>query len=427
MLFSAEPEPGMPSDVHSSPDLPELPHQILAGRAVHVHVEQIEHQHGRAQPGCAHCAFQGVLHGKNAAGQRGVARNELLERDPLRPVEHLLAPGEPEGVVVMRGVKQTAFEREPVENAGSGNGAKQVDAGYINAGLLDKLLKHTRHVERILVESVDKTAVDADACIPDVFDTCRLPGCGVVKLLMGVVAAVGEAFDPDKQRSAPGSGEGVKESGLFAKRGGSLTYPAYAERNEFPKEFFGIELIGVNGIVKKKEDPFVLFEKIFNLPKHGGNGAVTKPVAVHDVHVAEVAVVGAPPRGLHHVGGEIAANIESALADNAIDREIGKGLNPVLRFEIAAEQILLHLSPDIVGLPDHKGVAVLAAPVGKNSDIGPAKHNLDASGSERTGKFERRLDSPRLNADACHVPVPVERKLFESKVADGLAHALHLL
>lgn len=70
----------------------ELAAKILAGHPVHMHVKQVEHEHCGTEPWCAHCPFQGILYGEDALCHRGVAWNELLERNTLRPVKHLLGP-----------------------------------------------------------------------------------------------------------------------------------------------------------------------------------------------------------------------------------------------------------------------------------------------------------------------------------------------
>ena len=99
------------------------------------------------------------------------------------------------------------------------------------------------------------------------------------------------------------------------------------------KELFGILFVGVDGVVEKEEDPFVLFQESFDLPEDGGNASVAQTVAIHDVDVAEVATEGAASGSLHHVGGEVALDVECALLNNALNGEVGKGGNPVLRLE----------------------------------------------------------------------------------------------
>ena len=258
-------------------------------------------------------------------------------------------------------------------------------------------------------------------------DALHLAGGGVVELLVGVVAAIREAFDADQEGTAAGAGEGVEQSGFFAKGCGGLAYPFDVEGLQLAKELFGILFIGVNGVVKKKEDSLVLFQKHFNLPENGGDASVAQTVAVHDVDVAEVATEGAASGGLHHVGGEVALDVERTLLNNALNREVGKGVNPVLRLEGASKQILLHVTPDIVGLANDKRVGMVAALVGEDGDVGATKHHLDASGTERPGKLKGWPDGTGLHADTSHVPMLVKRQLLETQVAEGLAHARHFL
>jgi len=99
------------------------------------------------------------------------------------------------------------------------------------------------------------------------------------------------------------------------------------------KKLFGRLFVGVDGIVEKKEDPFVLFQKRFKLPENGGNTSVAQPVAIHDVDVAEVVTEGAASGSLHHVGGEVALDVECTLPNNTLNREVGEGGHAVLRLE----------------------------------------------------------------------------------------------
>jgi hypothetical protein len=133
---------------------------------------------------------------------------------------------------------------------------------------------------------------------------------------------------------------------------------------------FGILFVGVDGVVEKEEDPLVLFQECFNLPENGGDAPVTQSVAIHDVDVAEVATEGAASGGLHHVGGEVALDIERTLLNNALNREVGEGGNPILRLEGTGEQILLHVTPDIVGLANDERIGMVAALVRKDGDVG---------------------------------------------------------
>jgi len=58
--------------------LPQLPRQILPGHAVHVHIEQVEHENSGAEAGGTGGTLQGVLHGEYAAGEGSIAGDELL-------------------------------------------------------------------------------------------------------------------------------------------------------------------------------------------------------------------------------------------------------------------------------------------------------------------------------------------------------------
>ena len=329
--------------------------------------------------------------------------------------------------MVVGRVEQAPLLGEPVENAGAGNGAEEVDARHIDAGLFDESFELGGEFKGVFVEAVDEAAVNTDPCLTDMLDALDLAGGGVVELLMGMVAAVGEALNADKEGTATGAGKGFEQSGLFAKGGGGLAYPFDVEGLQLAKELFGILFVGVDGIVEKEKDPFVLFQKRFNLPENGGNTPVAQTVAIHDVHVAEVATEGAATGGLHHVGSEVALDVECALPNNALNREVGEGGNPVLQLEGASKQILLHIAPDIVGLANDERVGMVAALVGEDGDVGASKHHFDASGTERMGKLKGWSDGAGLNADTGHVPVLVERQLFETQVAKGLAHARHLL
>ena len=60
-------------------------------------------------------------------------------------------------------VKETTFVSETVKDSGTGNRAEQVDTGHIDTGLLDKRLNPAGQLKGILIEAVDKTAVDANA------------------------------------------------------------------------------------------------------------------------------------------------------------------------------------------------------------------------------------------------------------------------
>jgi len=220
---------------------------------------------------------------------------------------------------------------------------------------------------------------------------------------------------------------GVEKSGFFAKRGGGLAYPLDFEGLQLAKKLFGILFVGVDGVVEKEEDLFILFQKRFDLPENSGNASVAQSVAIHDVDVAEVATEGAASGGLHHIGGEVALDVERTLPDNTLNREVGKGDNPVLRLEGTGKQIRLHLAPDIVGLSNNKRVGMVAALVREDGDVGAAEHHLDASGTERPGKLKGWPDCAGLDADTSHVPMLVERQLLETQVAEGLAHARHFL
>ena len=329
--------------------------------------------------------------------------------------------------MVIRGVEQSSFECQPVKDAGAGNGAQKVDAGHINAGLFDKGFEFGGKFEGVFVEAVDKAAVDANPCLTDMLDALHLSGSRVVKLLVGMVAAVGKALNADQEGTATGSGEGIEQSGLFAKGGGGLTYPFDVEGFQLAKELFGILFVGVDGVVKKEEDPFILFQKRFDLPENDGNASVAQTVAIHDVDVAEVATEGAATGGLHHVGGEVALDVERTLPDNALNGEVGKGGNPVLRLEGTGKQILLHLAPDIVGLANDQSIGMVAALVGKDGDVGATEHHFDASGTERTGKLKGWSDGTGLHAYTSHIPVLVERKFLKTQVAERLAHSWNLL
>ena len=185
-----------------------------------------------------------------------------------------------------------------------------------------------------------------------------------------MVAAVGEAFNADQEGAAAGAGKGIEQSGLFTKGGGGLAYPLDLEGLQLAKELFGILFVGVDGVVEEEEDPFILFQEGFNLPENGGNGSVAQSVAVHDVDVAEVATEGATTGCLHHVGSEVALDVERTLVNNALNREIGEGVNPILRLEGIGKQILLYLAPDIVGLTNDERIGMVAALVGEDGDVG---------------------------------------------------------
>ena len=258
-------------------------------------------------------------------------------------------------------------------------------------------------------------------------DALKLAGSGVVELLVGMVAAIGEALDADKEGTTAGAGKGVEQSGLFAKGCGGLAYPFDPEGLQLAKKLFGILFVGVDGVVEKEENPFVLFQKGFNLPENSGNASVAQTVAIHDMHVAEVATEGAASGGLHHVGGEVALDVEGTLPNNTLNREVGKGGNPILRLEGASKQILLHVSPDIVGLANDERVGMVTALLGEDGDVRATEHHLDASGAKRPGKLKGWPDGTGLDADTSHVPVLVERQLLETQIAEGLAHARHFL
>ncbi len=272
--------------------------------------------------------------------------------------------------MIIRGVEQASFECQPVEDAGTGNRAQEVDARHINAGLFDEGFEFGGEFEGIFVEAVDEAAVDAYPCLTDMLDALHLTGGWVMELLVGVVAAVGKALNADQEGTATGAGEGIEQSGLFAKGGGSLAYPFDVEGLQLAKELFGILFVGVDGVVEKEENPLVLFQKGFNLPENGGNGSVAQSVAIHDVDVAEVATEGAASGGLHHVGGEVALDVERTFLNNTLNREIGKGGNPILRLEGTGKQSLLHLAPDIVSLANDQHIGMVAALVGEDGDVG---------------------------------------------------------
>ena len=103
--------------------------------------------------------------------------------------------------MVIRGVEQTPLLGKSVENAGTGNGAQEVDAGHVDTGLFDESFKLGRQFKGIFVEAVNETAVDTDTSFPNVFYALHLAIGGVVKLLVGVVAAVIKAFDTDQKRA----------------------------------------------------------------------------------------------------------------------------------------------------------------------------------------------------------------------------------
>jgi hypothetical protein len=91
-----------------------------------------------------------------------------------------------------------------------------------------------------------------------------------------------------------------------------------------------------------------------------------------------------------------------------------------------ATKILQYLEPDVVGLSDHQSIAMIAAPVGKNGHIGAAKHDLYAFRAEHPCQIEGGLHRSGLDADACHIPVAVERKAIETQIADSLGDARNL-
>ncbi len=329
--------------------------------------------------------------------------------------------------MIIRRVKQSSFECQPVEDTGAGNGAQEVDAGDINAGLFDEGFELGGEFKGIFVETVDEAAVHAYPCLTDMLDALNLTCSRVVELLVGMVAAIGEALNADQEGAATGAGKGIEQSGLFAKCGGGLTYPFDVEGLQLAKELFGILFVGVDGVVEKEENPFVLFQKGFNLPENGGNGSVAQTVAIHDVDVAEVATEGAATGGLHHVGGEVALDVERTLPNNTLNREVGKGGNPVLRLEGTSKQILLNIAPDIVGLANDERIGMVAALVGEDGDVRATEHHLDASGAKRPGKLKGWPDGASLHADTSHVPMLVERQLLKTQVAEGLAHSRNLL
>ncbi len=329
--------------------------------------------------------------------------------------------------MIIRGVEQASLLGKPVEDAGTGNGAQEVDAGHINAGLFDEGFELGGKFEGVFVEAVDEAAVNAYPCLADMLDALKLAGSGVVELLVGMVAAVGEALNADQEGTATGAGKGFEQSGLFAKGGGGLAYPFDLEGLQLVKELFGILFVGIDGVVEKEEDPFVLFQKGFNLPENGGNGSVAQSVAIHDVDVAEVATERAATGGLHHVGGEVALDVKRSLVNNTLNREVGEGGNPVLRLEGTGKQIRLHLAPDVVGLANDERIGMIAALVGEDGDVRATEHHFDPSGTERTSKLKGWSDGAGLDADASHIPVLVERQLLETQVAEGLAHARHFL
>ena len=138
--------------------------------------------------------------------------------------------------MVIGRVEEAPFECEAVENAGARNGAQQIDAGHVDTSLFDKSFKFGGQLKGIFVETVDEAAVDADTCFSYVFYALHLAVGGVVELLVGMVAAVIEAFNTNQQGAAPRTCEGVEQSGLFAKCCGGLTYPFDLERLEFAKK-----------------------------------------------------------------------------------------------------------------------------------------------------------------------------------------------
>ena len=99
-------------------------------------------------------------------------------------------------------MEQSSFECQSIENAGAGNGAQEVDAGHINAGLFDEGFELGGKFEGIFVEAVDETTVHAYPCLTDTLDALHLSGGGVVELLVGMVAAIGEALNADQEGAA---------------------------------------------------------------------------------------------------------------------------------------------------------------------------------------------------------------------------------
>ena len=99
-------------------------------------------------------------------------------------------------------VEQATLLSKPVEDSSTRNGAQQIDAGHIDTGLFDEGFEFSGKLKGIFVEAVDKTAVNANTCFTDIFNALYLTIGGVVELLVGVVAAIIEAFNANQQSAA---------------------------------------------------------------------------------------------------------------------------------------------------------------------------------------------------------------------------------
>ena len=94
---------------------------------------------------------------------------------------------------------------------------------------------------------------------------------------------------------------------LLAKGGCGLSEPADFEGSELPEKFLGIEGVGVNGVIDKKENSPVVLLKACNFTDDVSDRSSAQGMAVEEMYIAEIAVVLASPSRLDKVCGKVAA------------------------------------------------------------------------------------------------------------------------
>ena len=151
---------------------------------------------------------------------------------------------------------------------------------------------------------------------------------------------------------------------------------------------------------------------------------VHRPAPVLRVHrgdAAEAAPVGASPRGLDEVGGEIGPALQQAAVEVRVVREVGAVVAHVARLEPAVLEVVEERGPGVVGLADHDGVRVRGGflVVRAQADVPSAEHNRDAARPERVREGIGAHRAHRADADGHQVRTPLEIDLAVVVVGEG--------
>ena len=157
----------------------------MAGEAVEMSIEEVEEHHRTFCSWSSQASNYSIFCVEHLPGKGGVAFDKGFEWNVFRLVQHLLA----ERVAVSGDVEwveeKASLLTEPFKNLCSRSWAQNVDAGDVKPCFVYKIKDCCWRIERITVETVNETTVEAYSCCPDIFNCTGKFSCLVLVFFYG--------------------------------------------------------------------------------------------------------------------------------------------------------------------------------------------------------------------------------------------------